>query len=155
MFIGGDFFVETEWAKLLTIEDGVVIARGGQIILHDSALTNVADYPCKVGPVTLRKGCYLGTRVTVLPGVEIGERAIIGACSVVTKDVPPETVAAGVPARVIGSIHELKTKYDADMDNPNSRFRYWKIPAWRRHLGRLPPDEAQGELEKFLAEFDR
>lgn len=153
VFIGGDFFAETEWARLLTIEDGVVIARGGRLILHDSSLTNVADYPSKVGRITLRKECYLGAFVTVLPGVEIGHHSIVGAGSVVTKDIPAETVAAGVPARVICTLDELKTKYETLMDDPNTRFGYWKIPAWRSHLGTLTPEQHQSELDTFLEGF--
>lgn len=52
----------------------------------------------------VKKGASIGTSVTVLAGVTIGERAIVGAGSVVTKDVPPATIVAGNPAKVIRSI---------------------------------------------------
>jgi maltose O-acetyltransferase len=52
-------------------------------------------------PVTLGNNVWLGTRVVVLPGVTIGEGAVVGAGSIVTRDIPPHTLAAGVPARVI------------------------------------------------------
>ena len=52
-------------------------------------------------PVKIGKGCWIGARVIVLPGVEIGDGCIIGANAVVTKNVPQNCVAAGVPARVI------------------------------------------------------
>jgi len=53
--------------------------------------------------VTLRRGCRVGSGVTFLPGVEVGEGAVVGAGSVVTKSVPAGAVAMGVPARVVGT----------------------------------------------------
>ena len=49
----------------------------------------------------IKKGAYLGTHTVVLPGVTIGEYAIIGACSLVTKDVPAYSLAMGTPAKVV------------------------------------------------------
>lgn len=51
-----------------------------------------------------KKNAWLGARVSVLPGVTIGENAIVGTGSVVTHDVPDNTIVAGVPARVIKTI---------------------------------------------------
>jgi len=53
-------------------------------------------------PVCIQDDCWIGTHVTIAPGVTIGKGSVIGANSVVTKDVPPYSVAAGLPARVIG-----------------------------------------------------
>ncbi|WP_338432863.1 hypothetical protein [Limosilactobacillus fermentum] len=52
-------------------------------------------------PIHIEKGAWLGARVSVLPGVTIGQGTIVGTKSVVTKDIPPYTVAVGNPARVI------------------------------------------------------
>lgn len=52
-------------------------------------------------PITIGNGVWLGGNVVVLPGVTIGDRAVIGAGSVVTKDIPPDTVAVGNPCKVI------------------------------------------------------
>ena len=52
-------------------------------------------------PITIGNGVWLGGNVVVLPGVTIGDRTVIGAGSVVTKDIPPDTVAVGNPCRVI------------------------------------------------------
>lgn len=51
--------------------------------------------------VHIKRGCWIGTKVTILSGVTIGEGSIIGAGAVVTKDIPPYSIAAGVPAKVI------------------------------------------------------
>ncbi len=55
-------------------------------------------------PVTIGKNVWLASGVTVLPGIHIGDNAVIGACSVVTKDIPPNVLAVGSPARILRSI---------------------------------------------------
>lgn len=57
--------------------------------------------PLQTAKITIGGHAFVGARAFVLPGVTIGERAVIGACSLVTKDVPADTIAAGNPARVI------------------------------------------------------
>lgn len=65
------------------------------------------DRPIRLQPeppvrsVSIGDDVWIGTRVTILPGVKIGTGAVIGACSVVTKDIPSYAVAVGNPARVI------------------------------------------------------
>lgn len=56
--------------------------------------------------VRIKQGAWLGVNVTVLPGVTIGENAIVGAGAVVTKDVPANTVVAGVPAKILRTIQQ-------------------------------------------------
>lgn len=65
----------------------------------DGTLQTEADWECI--PTYVRQGASIGSSATILCGVTIGEGAIIGAGAVVTKDVPPHSVVAGVPARVI------------------------------------------------------
>ena len=55
-------------------------------------------------PITIEDGCWLGANVVVLPGVTIGRGSVVAAGAVVTKDVPPHTLVAGVPARVVKQI---------------------------------------------------
>jgi acetyltransferase-like isoleucine patch superfamily enzyme len=62
----------------------------------------------------VRRGAKIGANSTLLPGVEIGEDALVGAGSVVTRDVPPRTVVAGNPARVIKQISELPYAHQTD-----------------------------------------
>ena len=61
---------------------------------------------CYARPVHIGSDCWFGASVTVCPGVTIGDRCVIGAGSVVTRDIPPDSFAAGVPCRVIRKITE-------------------------------------------------
>ena len=61
---------------------------------------------CWARPVTIGSDCWFGANVVVCPGVTVGDGCVIGAGSVVTRDIPPNSLAAGVPARVIRPITE-------------------------------------------------
>jgi len=96
----------------VTIEDNVFIGHGVMFINdsypraanEDGSLQTEADW--KVEKTRICKGASLGSGVTVLSNVTVGERALVGAGSVVTKDVPPHTIVAGNPARVLRSTKE-------------------------------------------------
>ena len=91
----------------VTIEDEVMISHGVMFINDrepaavnaDGELKSEADWTCV--PTIVRKGATIGSNGTILCGVTIGERALVGAGAVVTKDVPPDTIVAGTPAAVI------------------------------------------------------
>ena len=88
------------------IEIGDDVLIGPQTII---ATLNHDPVPEKRGgmipkPVRICDKVWLGARVTICPGVTIGESAIVGAGAVVTKDVPPRTVVAGVPARIFRNV---------------------------------------------------
>jgi acetyltransferase-like isoleucine patch superfamily enzyme len=73
---------------------------------RDGALQNESDW--EVVPTVVKKGASIGSGATILCGVTIGENAIVGAGSVVTRDVAPDTTVAGNPARILASIAEKK-----------------------------------------------
>lgn len=78
-------------------------------------LTNDPHPPsdtCTRGP-KVRRFAAVGAGATILPGIEIGEHALVGAMSLVTKDVEPETVVVGVPAKVTGSVHDVACRHGA------------------------------------------
>ncbi|AYF98916.1 acyltransferase [Protaetiibacter intestinalis] len=90
----------------VVIEEGVDIARGCYITDHSHSFERgdipIRDQPlARVAPVRICRGAWLGQNVVVLPGVTIGENAVVGANSVVRDDVPARAVVAGAPARVI------------------------------------------------------
>jgi acetyltransferase-like isoleucine patch superfamily enzyme len=95
----------------VTIEDDVFIGHGVMFIndtypraTANGALQTEADW--RVEPTLVKKGASIGSNCTILSHVTIGENAIIGAGSVVTKDVPPDTIVAGNPARIIRRIDD-------------------------------------------------
>lgn len=65
---------------------------------------HIAEKICKNAPIFIADDVWLGANVTILPGVKIGKGSIIGACSLVNKDVPSSSIAFGVPAKVIRNI---------------------------------------------------
>jgi len=79
---------------------GVVIEDGVQVGSHCS-IYSVSTIDNKQGRVVLRKNCRIGTHSTIMPGITIGENAVVGAHSFVISDIPPNSVAFGVPAKVI------------------------------------------------------
>ena len=89
------------------VEDEVFIGHGvmftndlfPRATAGSGALQTEADWKCL--PTRVKRGASIGSNATLLCGITIGEKALVGAGSVVTKDVPPYTVVAGNPARVI------------------------------------------------------
>jgi putative colanic acid biosynthesis acetyltransferase WcaF len=83
------------------IEQGATIAQEAYLCTgtHDFSLVSL---PLQTAAIVIGADAFVGARAFVLPGVSVGARAIIGACSVVTKDVAPDTIVAGNPARKIG-----------------------------------------------------
>jgi UDP-2-acetamido-3-amino-2,3-dideoxy-glucuronate N-acetyltransferase len=98
----------------VTIEDEVFVGHGVMFTNDrfpratnpDGSLQTEADW--SVEPTRVRRQASLGSNVTVLAGVTIGERALVGAGSVVTRDVPNFAIVAGVPARVVGDVRQEK-----------------------------------------------
>ncbi|MDE5660359.1 MAG: galactoside O-acetyltransferase [Muribaculaceae bacterium] len=86
----------------ITIEDGAMIAANVQLISNNHDLYERQIITCK--PVHIGKKAWIGAGATILPGVTIGDNAVVGAASVVTKDVPADTIVAGNPAKFIKRI---------------------------------------------------
>ena len=108
VFVGLDTWLDDQFPELITIEDEVVISFRVTVVVHDDARRMDAILPGQgdgtVAPVRLARGCYLGAGCIVLPGVTVGERAVVGAGAVVTRDVPAGKVVVGAPAKVVRDI---------------------------------------------------
>jgi acetyltransferase-like isoleucine patch superfamily enzyme len=93
----------------VTLEDGVFIGHGvmftndlyPKAVNADGSLQSDADWT--MVPTLVKARASIGSNATILAGITIGEGALVGAGAVVTKDVPPHAIVAGVPAKVIGS----------------------------------------------------
>ncbi|KAH0432034.1 galactoside O-acetyltransferase [Colletotrichum kahawae] len=93
----------------VTIGDRVMFATGVSLITatHETSLQSRRDNIEYAEPITIEDDCWLGANVTVLPGVTIGKGCTIGAGAVVNKDVPPYSIAVGVPAKVVGKVDPI------------------------------------------------
>lgn len=89
----------------INAKHGVIIEDFVQIGSHCS-IYSVSTIDNKIGKVTLRRNCKIGSHSVVMPGVTVGENSVVGACSFVNKDIPANVVAAGVPAKVIRVIED-------------------------------------------------
>ena len=98
----------------VTLEDGVFIGHGvmftndrvPRALNEDGSLQTDADW--ELIPTRVCRGASIGSNATILPGVTIGAGALVGAGAVVTRDVPPYAVVAGVPARVVGDARAME-----------------------------------------------
>ncbi len=104
VFIGSDVFIDNTYPDSIIIEDFVTIISNSFIIGHSFVPVHLrrvlqTEDGEKRG-VCLRKGCYLGARSIIMPGVTVGECSVIASGSVVTHDIPPYSVAVGAPANV-------------------------------------------------------
>lgn len=126
-YIYGDVEVgENTWIGPFTLLDGsgglsigdyCSISAGVHIYTHDSAKWAVtggkAEY--ERGPVRVGNCCYIGSHTVVIRGITIGDHSIIGAGSLVNRDIPPYSIAAGSPVKVIGRVivdqEEVRLEY--------------------------------------------
>jgi len=97
-FIGENVMIDTNYPEDLTIESGVRITYGCSILLH---FLNIYTGTYDRGKIHIGKNVHVGCNTTFCKPVTIGDEAIIGACSVVTHDIPAGEVWAGNPARFI------------------------------------------------------
>lgn len=87
----------------ITIGDGSLIGHGSTLTTLNHGVDPERRGDMEPAPIVIGRKVWLGASVTVVPGVTIGDGAIVGAGAVVTKDVPANTIVAGVPARIIRS----------------------------------------------------
>lgn len=95
----------------LLLKNNVSIGKNSTIAYQATILTSANPhgphnklsliYPAMTAPVTIKNDVWIGARAVILPGVTIGDCSVVAAGAVVTKDVPPYTLVAGVPAKVV------------------------------------------------------
>lgn len=105
-FVGDEVLIDLY--DKVELEESVTIAQRVTILTHMNV--GYKDHPLQKYfphhslPVILKQGCVIGACSTILPGVTIGKESMVAAGSVVTKNVPPDTLVAGVPAKIIRNI---------------------------------------------------
>lgn len=118
--LGDNVFI-TDGVKFINHDGGTLLFRK---IIHDLEITK---------PISIGNDVYIGNNVIILPGVTVGNKVIIGAGAVVTRDIPDNSVAVGVPARVIKSADEY----------------FNKIKNESLHLGHLKGEEKDLALKQY------
>ncbi len=103
--IGPGCTLDYPYPYFITIEDGASLAGNDYVLAHSTPM----EYHSRcvesfVAPTVIGRNAWVGVNVTILPGTTVGEGAIVAAGAVVTKDIPPRTLAAGVPARVVKTL---------------------------------------------------
>lgn len=120
----------TDWDSepwLIDIGNHVEISSEVRFVTHDGstwcfrerdAYKNVLRY----GYIKIKDNCFIGTRSTIMPGVTIGPNSIVGACSLVTKDIPEGEVWGGVPAKFITTVDKFAEKCLAETPNYDKKM---------------------------------
>ena len=112
VFIGDHVRMDTGHAKMIFIDDHAHVTGGCRLLCHQRNLKDyrkgddAAKLPYKTGEIHIGKGVMIGMESLIMPGVTIGDGAIVGAYSLVTKDIAAWTIATGRPAKVIKEIQE-------------------------------------------------
>lgn len=100
---------------LIFVGNHVELSGNVTFITHDGATWVFRDQEryrdvIRYGKIIIEDNCFIGMNATILPGVKIGHNSIVGACSLVNKDIEPDSVYAGVPARRICGTEEYAEK---------------------------------------------
>ncbi len=128
-------------AQYTVIEDDVFLAPGVGVANDPHPLCT----KCMQGP-TIKSGARIGVGAVLLPHITIGENSLVGAGSVVTRDVPPRAVVVGSPARVIGDVDDLECQFDivkpyVDGLDVRRRPEWTSVAALARPIQRPSPGE--------------
>ncbi len=116
VFVGDNVSIDIRNPESIEIDDHAHITGHTILLCHKRDLKqycegdDYANFPYKIGKIHLCKGCSTGTGTLIMPGVTIGEGAIVGAGSLVTKDIPAWTIATGRPAKVVKTIPKKEIK---------------------------------------------
>lgn len=114
---------------LVSIGDRVTISSNVRIVTHDGSGWLVRDERgrrFRYAPVRIGSHVFVGANSTIMPGVRIGDRCVVGAGSVVTRSIPEGYVAAGVPARIIGTFEDFERgvlEWPSEQDQSGSTYR--------------------------------
>ena len=109
-----DVVIDYSHYWLIEIGNDVTLAPKVHILAHDASTFNHVGYS-KIGKVKIGDNVFIGANSTILPGVTIENNTIIGAGSIVTKDIPKNSIAVGNPAKVIGNITTFLSKTKEEM----------------------------------------
>ena len=130
LYICADLKIDSTDYSKITIGDGVVISSEVRFLTHDYSINKALRHVNleqeteirKIGRITIENDAFIGLRCTIMPDVKIGEGAIVGACSLVVRDVEPYTVVAGNPAKRIYSLDQYCEKVILDLEKNSKNY---------------------------------
>ena len=118
-----DFITPPDFSSepyLITIGDNTTISFDVAFVTHDASTRVIRHLPdgdpetVIYGTIEVGNNCFIGCRSTILPNVKIGDNSVIGACSLVNRDIPANVIAAGNPCKVICTLDEYREKHKDD-----------------------------------------
>ncbi len=118
------------YPECISFHNNIVIASGVSFATHDAIHAVLNRIPGdkhfveNIGCIEIMDNCFIGANTVILPNVRIGPNVIIAAGSIITKDVPPNSVVGGVPAKVIGSFDEIAKKREKMQLDPGIEAPY-------------------------------
>lgn len=128
-YISSDVYFDGHNYGQITIEDGVVLSREVMVLTHDYSIArgikkfgqelNIdisKNTPHFSKAVFIGKNSFIGARASLLPGTNIGENCIIGACSVVKGNIPDNSIVIGNPAKIVGDTKEWTRRHIKNRD---------------------------------------
>ena len=151
----------------ITMEDDVFI--GPNATFTNDRFPRSKQYPDAFARTIIRKGASIGANATILPGITIGQYAMVGAGTVVTKDVPPFAIVVGNPARIVGYVQagkDIKPEKNAAISSADKSFsdlgvrgvRLYEMPLVTDLRGNLTYAEQDGFLpfipKRYFLVFD-
>ncbi|MBS1401773.1 MAG: acyltransferase [Oscillospiraceae bacterium] len=139
--------IDANWPWLISVGDDVTLSSNVRLLAHDASTAKTGVHT-KIGIILIGNNVFIGADTIVLCNTRIGDNVIIGAGSVVTGDVPSDSVYAGNPARLICTFQEYQKKHKENQNNhPIFREHTWQ--EWSE----APIEEREAMREKLKETF--
>lgn len=138
-------FLDPSHCFLIEIGDNVTFSSRVTLFAHDASSKKLTSY-VKIGKIKIEDNVFIGANTTILPNVRIGENSIIGAGSVVVKDIPANCVATGNPAKMIMTVQEYKSKLEEKIKNSQTFGEEYTI---RKKVNKSKKEQMKEAIEKY------
>lgn len=144
-FVGLGCHLDPAFCFLITIEDGATLSLNVTVLAHDASTRRIAGYG-RIAPVVIGRDTFIGAGAIILPGVTVGEGAIVAAGSVVRHDVAAFTVVGGNPARHLTD----RDAYQARHEEAMKHRPVWPRQGWTATTGIT--EERREQIRAALAD---